>query len=134
MQIHVRSGVAIGVAWSTPPGWGICLFLPNVPATPDRTYQEGLLKLIGPGWYGRYVMPWASRIVTLQDAAIFRRQVPNYRRDDVRADKSVPADAPGLRYRAMRRALIERQRNGDFSYADGWQGPDPAGVHRVSRP
>ena len=48
MQIHVRSGVAIGVAWSTPPSWGICLFLPNVPAGPDQTYQEGLLKLIGP--------------------------------------------------------------------------------------
>lgn len=134
MQVHVRSGVAIGVAWSTPPGWGICLFLPNVPASPDRTYQEGLLKLIGPRWYGRYVMPWASRIVTLQDAAIFRRQVPNYQRAEVRADKSVPADAPGLRYRAMRHALLDRQHNGDFSYADGWQGPDPAGVHRVSRP
>ena len=80
MQIHVRSGVAVGVAWSTPPGWGICLFLPNVPATPDRTYQEGLLKLIGPEWYGKYVLPWMSRIVTFQDAAIFRKQVPNYRR------------------------------------------------------
>lgn len=134
MQVHVRSGVAVGVAWSTPPGWGICLFLPNVPATPDRTYQEGLLKLIGPSWYGKYVLPWASRIVTFQDAAIFRKQVPNYRRpDDPRADKSVPADAPGLRYRAMRRALVERQRNGDFSYAPGWHGPDPAEVHRVDR-
>jgi phenylpropionate dioxygenase-like ring-hydroxylating dioxygenase large terminal subunit len=134
MQVHVRSGVAIGVAWSTPPGWGICLFLPNVPATPERTDQEGLLKLIGPAWYGRYVMPWASRIVAMQDAAIFRRQVPNYLRTDRRADKSVPADAPGLRYRAMRRAIAERQRNGDFGYADGWQGPDPAAVHKVSRP
>jgi phenylpropionate dioxygenase-like ring-hydroxylating dioxygenase large terminal subunit len=134
MQIHVRSGVAIGVAWSTPPGWGICLFLPNVPATPDRTYQEGLLKLIGPEWYGKYVMPWASRIVTLQDAAIFRKQVPNYRRlDDPRADKSVPADAPGLRYRSMRRALVERQQRGDYAYAPGWHGPDPATVHKVER-
>jgi phenylpropionate dioxygenase-like ring-hydroxylating dioxygenase large terminal subunit len=133
MQIHVRSGVAVGVAWSTPPGWGICLFLPNVPAGPEATYQEGYLKLIGPAWYSKYVMPWASRIVTWQDARIFRGQVPNYRNDDGRADKSVPADVAGLRYRSMRRALVDRQAAGDFAYAPGWQGPDAATVHRVER-
>lgn len=45
--------------------------------------------------YGKYVMPWAARIVTLQDAAIFGKQVPNYRRPaDARADKSVLPTPP----------------------------------------
>jgi hypothetical protein len=45
---------------------------------------------------------------------------------DPRADKSVPADAAGLRYRQLRAALAERQDAGDFSYRDAWRGPDPA--------
>ncbi len=122
--IHVRTGAALGIAWNTPPGWGFCLYLPNTPETPTRTREDGAIRVIGPKWYQKIAPIISTKLVTRQDAAIFRLQTPNYQLDDPRADKSVPADAASLRYHAMRNALIERQRNGDFEYRDGWRGVD----------
>jgi phenylpropionate dioxygenase-like ring-hydroxylating dioxygenase large terminal subunit len=123
--IHVRSGVALGIAWNTPPGWGFCLLLCNTPETPTTTRPTAAAIVKGGPWWYRKLSPILSRtVVARQDERIFRLQTPRYRDDDPRADKSVSADAASLRYRAMRAALVERQARGDFSYGEGWDAFD----------
>ena len=124
---HVRSGVTFGIAWNTPPGWGSCLLMCNTPETPTTTRVTSAIRAIGAPWLYRKIAPiLAMKIVARQDERILRRQTPRYRTDDPRADKSVAADAAGLRYRALRAALAERQAAGDCSYGEGWRGPDAA--------
>jgi len=123
---HVRSGVTFGIAWNTPPGWGFCLLLCNTPETPTSTRVTAAIRVIGP-WVYRTLGPILStKIVRRQDERILKRQTARYRDVDTRADKSVPADAAGLRYRSLRAALVDRQTAGDFTYRDGWRGPDAA--------
>jgi phenylpropionate dioxygenase-like ring-hydroxylating dioxygenase large terminal subunit len=124
---HVRSGVTFGIAWNTPPGWGFCLLMCNTPETPATTRVTAAIRVIGAPWLYRKLLPVVStQIVARQDERILRRQTRRYLDGDPRADKSVPADAAGLRYRQLRAALAERQDAGDFSYRDAWRGPDPA--------
>ncbi|HEX6311442.1 MAG TPA: Rieske 2Fe-2S domain-containing protein [Acidimicrobiia bacterium] len=124
---HIRSGVAYGIAWNTPPGWGFCLAMCNTPETPTTTRTTSAIRIIGGPWVYRKLAPIISmQLVVRQDERIFRLQAPRYRDDEHRADKSVPADAAGTRYRSLRRALTERQRGGDFAYRDGWDALDPA--------
>ncbi|MGH9030684.1 MAG: Rieske 2Fe-2S domain-containing protein [Acidimicrobiia bacterium] len=124
---HVRSGVAFGIAWNTPPGWGFCLAMCNTPETPTSTRTTSAIRVIGGPWAYRKIAPIISmKLVARQDERIFRLQAPRYRGDEQRADKSVPADAAGMRYRALRSTLADRQRTGDFAYREGWDGLDPA--------
>ena len=123
--IHVRSGVSLGIAWSSPPGWGFCLLLCNTPETPTTTRPTAAAFVIGGPWWYRKLSPILSRtVVARQDERIFRLQAPRYRDDDLRADKSVPADAASLRYRSLRAALADRQAAGDVAYREGWDAFD----------
>jgi phenylpropionate dioxygenase-like ring-hydroxylating dioxygenase large terminal subunit len=124
--VHVRSGVALGIAWNTPPGWGFCLLLCNTPETPTTTRPTAAALVIGGPWWYRKLSPILSRtVVARQDERILRLQTPRYTGEaDSRADKSVPADAAGLRYRSLRVALARRQAVGDFDYHDGWNAVD----------
>jgi nitrite reductase/ring-hydroxylating ferredoxin subunit len=118
---YVRSGVTFGIAWNTPPGWGFCLLLCNTPETPTTTRPIGAAVVIGGPWWYRKLAPILSRtVVAAQDERILKRQTLRYRVDDRRADKSVPADEAGLRYRALRADLERRQAMGDFAYREGW--------------
>jgi vanillate O-demethylase monooxygenase subunit len=124
MVVHVRSGAAYGIAWNTPPGWGVGIYVPNTPETPERVRQDGAIRIFGPGWY-RALAPFvATQVVTRQDNRIFRLQTPRYREPDPRPDRSVPADAAGLRYRQLRAQLAARQAAGDFAYRPGWAVPN----------
>jgi phenylpropionate dioxygenase-like ring-hydroxylating dioxygenase large terminal subunit len=123
--IHVRSGVSLGVAWNTPPGWGFCLLLCNTPETPTTTRPIAAALVKGGPWWYRKISPILSRtVVARQDERIFRLQTPRYVAPDARADRSVPADAAGLRYRSLRAALTQRQAEGDFAYREGWNAFD----------
>jgi nitrite reductase/ring-hydroxylating ferredoxin subunit len=124
---HVRSGVTLGIAWNTPPGWGFCLLMCNTPETPTTTRVTSAAVVIGGPWWYRKSAPILSRtIVAAQDERIFKLQTPRYRDEDARADKSVPADSAGLRWRSLRAALAERQASGDVAYRDGWDRFDAA--------
>jgi phenylpropionate dioxygenase-like ring-hydroxylating dioxygenase large terminal subunit len=123
--VHVRSGVAVGIAWNTPPGWAFCLLLCNTPETPATTRPVAAALVIGGPWWYRKLSPILSRtVVARQDERILRVQTPKYAEPDPRADRSVPADAAGLRYRAVRAALIRRQAVGDLAYREGWNAFD----------
>ena len=124
---HVRSGVTFGIAWNTPPGWGFCLLMCNTPETPTTTRVTAR----HPGDRRSLAVPEARADRLDADRRPPGRADPpppdpRYLDDEPRADKSVPADAAGLRYRQLRAALAERQAAGDFSYRDGWRGPDAA--------
>lgn len=119
--VHVRSGVTFGIAWNTPPGWGFCLLMCNTPETPTTTRVTSAAVVLGGPWWYRKSAPIISRtIVAAQDERIFKLQAPRYATDDPRADKSVPADSAGLRWRSLRSALAQRQRDGDVAYREGW--------------
>ena len=125
--VHARSGVALGIAWNTPPGWGFCLLMCNTPETPTTTRTTSAAVVIGGPWWYRKGAPILSRtIVAAQDERIFKLQAPRYGADDPRADKSVPADSAGLRWRSVRRELADRQAAGDFAYHEGWNRFDAA--------
>jgi phenylpropionate dioxygenase-like ring-hydroxylating dioxygenase large terminal subunit len=131
---YVRTGACLVSTFFTPPGWNISLYLPCTPEGPNRTRMDYSMAITGPWWYQK-IFPPLNRIIAMQDHRVLRVQNPNYRRkfDADDRDKSVPADAPGLRYRQVRRALIQRQMAGDMAYRDGWRGKDPAEVLHAKR-
>jgi phenylpropionate dioxygenase-like ring-hydroxylating dioxygenase large terminal subunit len=144
MRIHLRSGTAFGIAWIDPPGWGTGILLGNIPESPGRTRQCGVAVALarprragGKGgrlrWFELLVTSWGTRVVSRQDQRMLGGQFPAYQADELRVDRSVPADVAGLRFRKLRAELIQRQRAGDLSYAPGWQGSDCAEVMRCDR-
>jgi hypothetical protein len=144
IRIYIRSGVAYGVGWVDPPGWGMGILLTNLPAAPDQTRQDGTLVMLrrprregGKGgrvrWAEILVGSWAPRILTRQDRRMLGGQYPAFQRDDPRPDRSVPSDVAGLRFRKLREQLIRRQMAGDLSYPSGWKGNDAADVNRCDR-
>lgn len=133
--IHVRSGVAMGIAWNTPPPWGFCLLMCVTPESPTRCRITAASRVLNAPWWYRKIAPIIStRVVTRQDNRIFRLQTPRYAVEEHRADKSVPADAAGLRYRSMMADLAERQARGDYEYRDGWRGFDAGEAIYVDGP
>lgn len=129
-RVYVRSGCAIATITYSPPGWGLWLFITNTPERPDHIRQDFSQQIIGPWWW-RKLLPMANRTIQKQDLWILRMQHPQYEQDDGRLDRSAPIDAPSLRYRMARKKIAQRQVNGDFSYATGWQGSDAAKLLRV---
>lgn len=128
-RVFVRSGCAIATVKFYPAGWGLYLFVTNVPESGRRIRQDFAMVTVGPWWF-RKLMPLTNGPVQKQDDWILKLQAPQYEGDDERMDKSVRLDAPTLKYRAVRRSLARRQAAGDFSYAAGWQGRDAAEILR----
>jgi phenylpropionate dioxygenase-like ring-hydroxylating dioxygenase large terminal subunit len=125
-RVHLRSNVVVGAIWYRPPGWGIAIVLPNTPETATRTRNDYIMYVTGPRWYQRMIR-MVTPLIGWQDNGILKRQTPAYHElaglSEGRADRSSSGDAASLRYRALRKALVERQQRGDFGYAAGWQEP-----------
>jgi hypothetical protein len=90
----------------------------------------------GPRWYQRLTR-LATPLIGFQDNGILKQQTAAYHErahlSEGRSDRSVPGDAASLRYRALRKALVERQHRGDLAYADGWQEPPSHEVLDIAR-
>ena len=122
-RIYLRSNLIVsGVSWD-PPGWGQFVVMSNIPETTNRIRNEVSLVVFAPAWY-RKLAELASGVVARQDNSILKLQHPAYHElghlSGDRADVSVAGDKASLRYRALRRDLLERQARGDFAYAEGW--------------
>lgn len=124
-RVYLRSNCTIGVIWYRPPGWGLAVVLPNIPESAARTREDFSLVVTGPIWY-RKMIHWMNNTIGDQDNGIITAQQPAYhelaRMSAGRPDRSVAGDKACMRYREMRRKLLARQQQGDFAYADGWQG------------
>jgi phenylpropionate dioxygenase-like ring-hydroxylating dioxygenase large terminal subunit len=79
--------------------------------------------------------PRTASVIAKQDESVLNPQNPRYLGQPPRGDRSTRFDAAGLHYRTRHMALIERQKQGDFSYqADIADGSNIADILRVSRP
>lgn len=135
-RVYLRSNCVVGAIWYRPPGWGIAIVLPNTPESATRTRNDYTMYVTGPWWYQR-LTKLATPLIGFQDNGILKRQTSAYHErahlSDGRQDRSVPGDAASLRYRALRKALLDRQQGGDLGYRDGWQDPPTHEVLDITR-
>jgi hypothetical protein len=80
----------------------------------------------------RHAFPFSAHIVGSQDNWAVRPQNALYQGTEHCKDSSSRFDAAGLRFRKTHGQLVERQRQGDYSYlADGDPGRDVSGDLRL---
>lgn len=131
--IHLRSGVTILHGQFTP-GMSVRLFHPDVPVSPYRTLNNYTFNPKDADFLTRNIFPLMAPIIGAQDNSMLSRQNPRYLQPSDRIDFSSRFDKAGLMYRRSMKALIERQKNGDFSYlSDCDPGADIAKLINVDR-
>lgn len=79
--------------------------------------------------------PATAAMVAEQDNSVLAPQNPRYVDAPEGADRSTRFDSAGLEFRKRYNALVERQKEGDFSYlSDAEDGADIAEILKVRRP
>jgi phenylpropionate dioxygenase-like ring-hydroxylating dioxygenase large terminal subunit len=135
VHVHLRSGVMLNLGAFDPPGLRVNLFHPVVPESPTRTRLNYMFN-VRPGDIPaaplvRQTFSLMAHAIARQDNRVMRAQNPNYLGGADRADFSSRFDTPGLEYRKRFKALVERQRAGDYSYlADADPGRDMSTIFR----
>jgi phenylpropionate dioxygenase-like ring-hydroxylating dioxygenase large terminal subunit len=79
--------------------------------------------------------PTTAPLVAAQDQSMLRPQNPRYLHGAAGQDRSSRFDAAGIHFRARYNALVERQRDGDYSYLpDAVPGPDLSRLFGTAKP
>jgi phenylpropionate dioxygenase-like ring-hydroxylating dioxygenase large terminal subunit len=113
--IHLRSGVTI-LYGQYEPGITVQLFHPDVPVSRHRTNNNYTFHPKGANILARNLFPLMAQTIGAQDNRMLKVQNPRYLEGGDRTDFSSRFDAAGLTYRRRFSALVDRQKNGDFSY------------------
>ncbi|MDB6060603.1 MAG: Oxygenase [Verrucomicrobiaceae bacterium] len=118
-HIHLRSGVTIlHGQWS--PGLSVRLFHPDLPVNSSCTKNNFTFNNKLGNAVVRNFFPLMANVIGKQDNRMLKVQNPRYLEEEDRPDFSSRFDTGGLTYRRRFKALVERQKRGDFSYlADG---------------
>ncbi len=121
--VHVRSGICL-LHGAYSPGPKVRMLHPANPESPTRTRNPVTFNLADSPALARHVMfPGTCHVVGSQDNWAVLPQNRLYLRSSGEKDMNSRFDAASLRYRKVYQALVDRQRQGDYSYlADG----DPA--------
>jgi hypothetical protein len=116
------------------PGLSVRLFHPDVPVSPYKTHNNYTFNPKNADFLTRHLFPLMAPIIGGQDNSMLKPQNPRYLEDSDRVDFSSRFDKAGLSYRQAMKALIERQKQGDFSYrSDCDPGADIAKLINVER-
>lgn len=131
--IHLRSGVTILHGQFTP-GMSVRLFHPDVPVSPYRTNNNYTFNPKNADFLTRQLFPLMAPIIGAQDNSMLKPQNSRYLEECDRVDFSSRFDKAGLTYRRSMKALVDRQKNGDYSYrSDCDPGADIAKLINVER-
>jgi len=114
-HIHLRSGVTI-LHGEWKPGLTVRLFHPDLPVNPQMTKNNYTFNSKNGNALVRTFFPLVSPIIGGQDDRMLKVQNPRYLLEEDRPDMSSRFDTGGLTFRRRYKALVERQRQGDFSY------------------
>lgn len=129
--VHVRSGVCL-LHGDFRPGMSVRMLHPVNQELPDRCRTPVSFNVQKSSRIVRHAFPFSAHIVGSQDNWAVRPQNALYQGTEHRRDSSSRFDAAGLRFRKTHGQLVERQRQGDYSYlADGDPGRDVAGELRL---
>ncbi|WP_313053488.1 oxygenase [Pseudomonas lopnurensis] len=115
LHIHLRSNVCISYPRFRP-GYDVPNLQPFVPVGRYRSRCDVTFNTTAAPAPFRYLMPRINYIIQPQDNSVIRPQNQRYFEPGGRLDLHSRFDAPGTRYRYLMEKLVERQRNGDFSY------------------
>jgi phenylpropionate dioxygenase-like ring-hydroxylating dioxygenase large terminal subunit len=133
-HVFIRSGVCfLHSHYSTAPS--IPLMQSNTPESVSLTranYVFGVQQTD----HAEYAKAWprTASIIAQQDESVLNPQSFRYIGQPSRPDFSTRFDAAGLHYRARHKALMERQKRGDFSYLpDVAEGSDLAEILKIKR-
>lgn len=127
-HVHIRSGVIVLYGKFTP-GFSQPLFHPLIPESRYVCRNNYTFNITDAPLPARHIFPLFAYGIGPQDDAMMSQQNPIYATERGRRDVSSRFDAAGSRYRMIMAKLIQRQREGDFSYqSDADPGADIAGV------
>lgn len=130
--VHVRSGVCL-LHGDFRPGMSVRMLHPVTPELPGRCRTAVSFNVQKSSRMVRHLFPFSAHIVGGQDNWAVRPQNRLYQGTDPRRDSSSRFDAAGLRFRKVHNQLVERQRQGDYSYLpDGDPGRDVTGELRLA--
>lgn len=116
LHVHLRSNVCISYPRFVP-GFDVPNVQPFVPSGKYRSRVNQIFNLHAAPMPFRRIMPRMAYVVGPQDNSVMRPQTPAYLVANAPRDLHSRFDGPGARYRILMRQLLERQQNGDYSYA-----------------
>jgi phenylpropionate dioxygenase-like ring-hydroxylating dioxygenase large terminal subunit len=132
-HVHLRSGTTFFSAHNEP-GLGMPILQMNIPESSNRTRLNWLFGGHDcPNEEYRKTWPRMSPAVAAQDERVLKPQNRRYVQHSGRADLCSRFDVAGLELRARYQALVERQKQGDYSYLPDHRGPDIAKIMGVTR-
>lgn len=115
LHIHLRSNVCISYPRFRP-GYDVPNVQPFLPVGKHRSRCDVTFNTTAAPSPFRYIMPRINYIIQPQDNSVVRPQNQRYLDPSDRRDLHSRFDKPGTRYRFQMEKLVERQRQGDFSY------------------
>jgi hypothetical protein len=127
-HVHLRSGVVV-LYGKFMPGFAQPLFHPLVPESRYVSRNNFTFNITGASPIARHGFPLLSYVIGPQDDFMMKPQNPKYQARGERRDVSSRFDAADSRYRMVMAKLIQRQKEGDYSYlSDADPGQDIAGL------